>query len=326
MCCTDRGVIPLSNKRGARPSVAAARRESAPSTGGFQLPPALGPEALIAGLPRSGTTLALTLLQELSRVIPLDEALREPELRLANTSEDIAAITRRFLREQRRLAQDEGIVWTFNKAGAVSSDQFDGPIRNEMRTRTVHLSWARIPHPFTPRSMLLLKQPVVFTAAIDVMAQIWPMVGIIRNPIAVLGSWNSVDFGIRQGRVVVPERLHPSLQQSLEAIPNQYDRQVALVHWFLGRLKEHLPAERLIRYEDLIPSGGSILSVLVPEAASLRKSLETRNRPDAYDPRILLEVGERMLASEGPAWDLYSKAEASALLDDMLSGGVSLVP
>jgi len=289
------------------------------------LPPALGPEGLIAGLPRAGTTLALTLLQTLPRVIALDEALREPELRLATTSSDIAVITRRFLREQRRLAQDEGLVWTYNKEGVVSSDQFDGPIRNNLRSRTVNASWAKLPHPLTPKTMLVAKQPVVFTAALDVMAQIWPMIGVVRNPIAVLGSWNSVDFGIRTGRAAVPERLHPDLQKQLEALPDQYDRQVALVHWFLGRLKQHLPADRLIRYEDIVSSGGSVLSVLVPEASSLNTPLETRNRSDSYDPGILLTVGERMLASEGPAWEVYSKAEASALLDEMLAGGVSVV-
>ena len=46
---------------------------------------------------------------------------------------------------------------------------------------------------------LVVKQPALFSALLPVLAQRFPCYAIVRNPLSVLASWNSVDHKVRQG-------------------------------------------------------------------------------------------------------------------------------
>ncbi|MGI9254500.1 MAG: hypothetical protein ACR2J8_12190, partial [Thermomicrobiales bacterium] len=171
-----------------------------------------GPELLITGLPRSGNTLAMSLLSSLPNTVALDEAMRQGEVGLCNTPDEIAILTRRFLNEQRQLARHEGVVWTYQKEGTTTDNGFQGATTAAGRTRSVQQGWGRVDIPVDETTLFLLKQPVIFAASLGALVNEFNIFAAVRNPIAALGSWNTVDFGLKSGRAQSAEKLNPRLK------------------------------------------------------------------------------------------------------------------
>jgi hypothetical protein len=133
-----------------------------------------------------------------------------------------------------------------------------------------------------------------------------PVYAVVRNPLAILSSWQTVPSPIQRGRANLAERFDPSLADALAAMPDRLDRQFHLLSWFFGRFLEHLPAPAIIRYEDIIATGGAALAVVSPDAAVLRERLNSRNTADVYDRDEMRTIADRLLATDGPWWQLYS--------------------
>jgi hypothetical protein len=73
----------------------------------------------------------------------------------------------------------------------------------------------------------------------------------------------------------------------------------------------------VIRYEDVVVSGGGALGVIVPSARALDEPLLSRNLNPLYDREDMLRIGERLLASEGAYWRFYSRESVEDLLADL---------
>ncbi|MGI9252548.1 MAG: hypothetical protein ACR2J8_02285 [Thermomicrobiales bacterium] len=144
-----------------------------------------------------------------------------------------------------------------------------------------------------------------------------PAFGIVRNPLSTLISWMQTDHGVRtQGRAGAIDKMVPEIGRDLKTIEDVLDRQVALIHRVFAEVGTFLMPEDVIRYEEIIESGGAALSKIVPEAAGLNVRLESRNLNPVYEPKEMLRVGERLLKSDGAAWAFYKKEDVDALLDD----------
>ena len=86
-----------------------------------------------------------------------------------------------------------------------------------------------------------------------------------------------------------------------------------MLDYFLRRFQQELPASNIIRYEDIVSSGGRALEVIVPAASELNEPLESRNTNALYDREVMLRCGERLLESEGAYWDFYSRRSVGRL-------------
>lgn len=75
-----------------------------------------------------------------------------------------------------------------------------------------------------------------------------------------------------------------------------------------------LGRERIVRYEDVIASGGAALAPVAPGAQDLAVDLENRNRNPVYDDGFLRDGAERLLASSGSFWTIYERSEVEDLL------------
>ncbi len=284
-----------------------------------------GPELLITGLPRSGNTLAMSLLSSLPNTVALDEAMRQGEVNLCNTPQEIAILARRFINEQRDLARREGVVWTYQKEGKTTDNGFQGATTSSGRTRSVQQGWARVDTPVDESTLFLLKQPVIFAAALPSLIHDFNIFAAVRNPVAALGSWNTVDFGLKSGRAQSAEKLDPKLKDRLDKGQTRFEQQSLLIHWFFEQFSKYLPREKVVRYEDTIATGGKNLAAVLPQAAGLDRQLSSRNSKNDYDKIVLLEAGETLLRTDGAAWDYYTRQDVRDLLDEMTSGGFSPV-
>jgi hypothetical protein len=302
------------------------------------------PCVLLTGLPRGGTTIACELLNELPDVRALDEPMDVIAMIRAaagahaasggtssgassNGAEslDIATIhaeIERFAASQRRSILERGVALTKHVEGRVTgakvSDRRDedgqGP-----RVRLVEIGEIPVDPPSSPDFTLAIKHPVAFTALLPALRERFEMFAIVRNPLAVLASWESVPMAVREGRLGLPAAVAPDVTRRLEEIDDRLERQFALLMWFYESYARALPRARVVRYEDVIASGGAALAAVAPSAAALRAPLASRNAAGVYDRAHMRAAGRLLLEREGAHRRYYSAAE---IREAMVAAGV----
>jgi hypothetical protein len=283
------------------------------------------PCLLLTGVPRSGTTLCCELLNGLPNVRALDEPLPMRELlrdaRGTDGAIDVELVCdgiARFAVEQRQSLLTTGIVVSKHVGGEVSGSRRVAAARGHEGTRRSQVELGRIEltRPRTADFALAIKHPVVFTALLDGLRRRFAVYAVVRNPLAVLGSWESVSWPtLRDGRLGIPETLAPALSRKLEQLDDVLERRIELLSWHFERYASTLARDHVIRYEDLVASGGSALATIAPEAAALDAALQDNNAAAVYDRAHLREVGRRLIARERAPWRVYYPHDVERLLE-----------
>lgn len=273
---------------------------------------------LLAGIPRSGTTLACALLNRLPEVAALPEPMdvglfvaRPSPLDWINVLDEYFAATRASI-----LARGSAVA----KLGAAGSeDNYFIPApeaglrRDAGEKRALLFGNIR-----TPDFTLIIKHPNAFSAMLEGLGGNCPVFAMIRNPLAVLASWNSIDAPFRTGHAPIAETLCPMLKERLARIADEDARQLALLSWYFEQFQRFLPASRIIRYEDMIASGGAALASIAPAAAGMNEPLRCKNRNPAYTTLDRRALAALLLESGGAYWSFYSR---DAVRDLLVSAG-----
>ncbi|OHB78458.1 MAG: hypothetical protein A2W31_00085 [Planctomycetes bacterium RBG_16_64_10] len=270
---------------------------------------------LLTGIPRSGTTLTCHLLNRLPDVVALHEPMNVAALALCPDGAAVCDQIANYFRRMRRMIRWRGVAVSKHAGGVVP----DNPVTTEpdatgQRPLIVTPGTIRIDKPFSAQGVLAIKHPAAFTAILAALRARFRIYAIVRNPIATLGSWNSVPFQHRQGHAPAAERLNGPLRRALASIDDDDDRQLFLLSWFFQQYQQYLAAECVIRYEDLVASHGAALAVIHPGAAHLNVALEDRNVKNVYDLSTIQRLGKKLLGSEGSYWQYYSRASVAAML------------
>jgi hypothetical protein len=182
------------------------------------------------------------------------------------------------------------------------------------RIRLAQLGEVPVARPAMAGFTLVLKHPVAFTALLPILLERFEVFAIVRNPLAVLGSWESVPMAVRDGRLGLPDSVAPELAARLETIEDRLERQLALLDWFYASYAAAMPATAVIRYEDVIASGGAALSPVAAGAAQLRVALESRNAARVYDREHMRRAGRLLLARGGEHMRFYDESELKQVL------------
>jgi hypothetical protein len=270
---------------------------------------------LLTGTPRSGTTLACHLLN----LLPDTVALHEPmSARHFKVSEGPVSGVEAFCRDQRRSILERGRAISKHAGGAVPANPVGtGWTEGGLRRRLVSKGEIAIDKPLPSDFTLAVKHCGSFTAMLDKLVTRFPVYAIVRNPLAVVASWSTVEFAIHRGHIPVAEDLDRELRAVLATMDDVLDRQIQILVWFHERIRRCLPDEAIIRYESIVETGGNALAVAQPSARALKEPLQSQNTSDLYDHQFMLRIGEKLLKSEGAHWESYSKTSIERLLDDV---------
>ncbi|GAB6195031.1 hypothetical protein PAGU2595_003300 [Lysobacter xanthus] len=203
-----------------------------------------------------------------------------------------------FSRTREGLLRD-GRAASKHAGGIVPDNPFGPPDALGRRTPLVAPGWIEVPRP-SPDFTMVVKHNAAFAALLPELASRFETYAVVRNPVAALGSWWSLDLPVSRGRAPAGERLDPSLQARLDACATEGERQLILMDWFFARFAT-LPPERVLRYEDIVASSGAALYAATGLVPRICPQLESRNASRDYplerDPRTV----DALLEHEG-AW------------------------
>lgn len=267
---------------------------------------------LLTGLPRSGTTLMCHLLNKLPNAVALAEPMDIGKFRGLS---DRAVIRRieRFANAQRKQILRKGVAASKSAGVEVPSnflvDQGEGGARKAIldgKTITVtNLT--------TLDFSLYIKHPNFFSAGLPFLSQAFECYASVRNPLSVLLSWQDCPFSISQGRAPAAEQVSTDLRAQLNAERDVLTRQLIILDFLYQRYHRFLPG-RVVRYEDVINSGGRALVLINDKAEQLNEALVSRNsRLIRSDPNAKIVAG-RLLESENACWNFYSRGAVQRLL------------
>lgn len=277
-----------------------------------------GRNLVLTGVPRSGTTLCCSLLGRAVDAVALFEPMDVATLPVSR--KDAQAAVARFFDDSRRSLLADGSAWSQQVAGKVPDNPFanhrgaDGQRRREAeRGRIV------VDKPLSPDFTLVIKHNAAFTALLPELAQQFETCAIVRNPLAVLASWHSVDLPVSHGRLPAGERLDPKLAECLDREPDTVARQLLILDWLFDRYLSSLPSARVIPYERVVSSGAAVLAdayrLTLPTLA-----LDERNASRLYDVDRCSRLLDRLLADRGAWRQCYVDEDIEGLMERMREG------
>jgi hypothetical protein len=296
-----------------------------------------GVDVLLTGLPRGGTTLATELLGGLPDCVAVDEPMdmghflqgavgqrsvkrsifgfRSDRPAAAPDVQRIADNVMEFCRQARSSVLSDGTVVSKHVDGGVYGTKVADVLRSDgKRTELARRGQIHIDKPLTENFVLFVKHNSAFSAILPALQERAPLFAIVRNPLAVLASWNTVPFAVGRGHATFAERFNPDLEQALAARADLLDRQLYLLDWFFGQFARNLDRSDIVRYEDIVASEGRALSAIHPGGGQIRARLASRNHARVYDSDLMRVLGDRLLESDGSYWELYERNEVVDLI------------
>ncbi|MEL7221410.1 MAG: sulfotransferase, partial [Bacteroidota bacterium] len=248
---------------------------------------------LLTGVPRSGTTLCCYLLSQIPDVVALNESIRVAHIEEVANSVDF---TMDFMRRNRRTLLKKGFAVSRATKEGFTDNNF-ASIEGARKT-LVKKQRVQVDKSLSKDLHLIVKHNAFFTMLLPEFQQAFPVHAIIRNPLAVLGSWNSLDIPVSRGEVRAARKFAPKLQDALDQLPDLYDRQLFILDWYFDKYRP-LSDQQIIRYEALIASNGAALQRVEPKVLTdLNVDLSSKNKSKLYDQDLIKKLAERLLKTD----------------------------
>ncbi|MDG2070532.1 MAG: sulfotransferase domain-containing protein, partial [Pseudomonadales bacterium] len=209
---------------------------------------------LLTGIPRSGTTLCCHLLNQQPNTVALHEPISSESFNNSDRQLAIKVINE-FVNSSRTEVLSSGLVQSKQLAGSIPSNPVksdDGHLRKEQ----VSPGQMSVNETLSEDFLLVVKHNALFTALVNDLVKDFTCYAVVRNPLATLLSWQTVDLPIHQGYVPMGELFDPILQKDLNERETIIDRQLYILRWFYRSFSENLDRKKIIRYEDIVDTNG----------------------------------------------------------------------
>jgi hypothetical protein len=263
-------------------------------------------DIILTGIARSGTTLTCALLNKLPQTVALHEPMNPAELVGLDVHTAFLDRVAAFFAAQRASLLAAGTAVSLAREGRVPDNPFEPSADpTGLRPSTVERNDVQFGKRLAPGFRLAIKHPNCFTATLPALLTRYPCFALVRNPLAVLLSWNTIQAPVNDGHLPYAEAFDAGLAGALAAEPDRIARQFIILEWYFAQYARHLPAGHVLRYEDLVASRGRALAVIDPDAHVLDEPLESRNVSPLYGDAMVTEFAERLLACADASYLRY---------------------
>lgn len=273
---------------------------------------------LLTGLPRAGTTLCCHILNAYPNVLALHEPMTPSDFDPALGRTAAVAQIVNFAQQTRTSAQRDGVVVSRQKDGKVPENPVAQAVgEGGLRPMDVSLGQIDVRHQLQDENFtLVIKHNALFTALLPELKESLPVYGIVRNPLAVLASWNQVDLPVNQGHIPAGEMFDPVLKAQLAQINDRLQRQLHILEWFCRRYADHLGG-RVLRYEDFVANPNKVGDMLQLPTHCHAKDNQRSSRNAGYD-LAQMEVFYQQLRGFGDALrQFYPLVQLDELMDSI---------
>lgn len=275
--------------------------------------------AILVGPARSGTTLVCSLLNKLPDVVALDEPFERQRLQQLAGPDAFLSIVDQQFKSQRVMIETSGeALSTLSEGGSLANHYATESAATPLRKRQVVLEKMRGVNR-AGDFKLIIKHTLPFTAQIEELSRRYETFALVRNPLAILASWNSIDAAYREG--VIQPYVQPladsDLLKRLAAISDRIERQVDLLEWHFDQYRPALRSANVVRYEDIVETGGGALAIIAGSARTLDEDLESHNTNSLYDRSLIWELKEKLIARRGAIWDFYAPKQVDQLFESL---------
>lgn len=276
---------------------------------------------MITGVPRSGTTLVCSLLNKLPDVVALHEPMDVWDFAQCRDSEGLAKIIENFCADARRSLREHGFAISKHVGGEIRDNAAGDPVdQSGSRVRRTEHGKIQIEKSLSENFTLAIKHPLAFTALVEPLSKRFEFFAVIRNPLATLASWNSLDWlKVKKGRAPIAEKLDANLSRTLAGESDAIERQIQILEWSYDRYRKFLPERAIVKYEGLVATHARELARFFPSAAELNEDLVSKNLNKYYDRALMADLGRRLLLRDGPIWNFYSKHDVESLLGQIIA-------
>jgi hypothetical protein len=260
------------------------------------------------------------LLNKLPDTVALHEPIAPGKFVGLEGEDAILDGVKRFFARMRRMALNQGKVISKHVDGEVPANSYrqakseDG-LRSPVAEKGKKKGKIPVQKDLGDDFLLVIKSPAMFSALLPILVKRFPAYAIIRNPLSIIASWNSIDHNLRGGHSPAAERYDKRLQETIVSIEDGTERQLYLLSWWYEQFQRELPDSSILRYEDIVGSGGKALSAITPAAEELSEPLSSQNLNAAYDREGMRELGTRLLQSDGAYWRFYTRESVERLVE-----------
>lgn len=164
---------------------------------------------------------------------------------------------------------------------------------------------------------LIIKHPNAFTALLSELTERWQCYALIRNPLAVIASWSSLNHPLCDGHAPMAEYYDKGLQRRLVSIVCKERRQLALLNWYYEKFLTKLDLENIVQYEKIVQTKGNCLSQQILGMGVDAGDLASKNTNHIYNVNDMRRFAELLMRDTGPWRSFYSEADIGALLVGM---------
>lgn len=273
---------------------------------------------VLTGVPRGGTTLACQLLQQCRDTVALFEPIDVASLPLDRAAAVLEV--RRFFTACREQLLADGSAPSKQAGGVIPDNLFaDSAGPDGQRRQIASIGRIRIDPPPAPGFTLVIKHNAVFSALLPELSAQLRTVAIVRHPLSVLASWNSVDLPVRAGHIPAGERLDPELAAQLDQEQDRIARQLLVLEWFFSRFDRRLPMGNVLRYEDMIATQGEQLRALAGVRGDAVTALTDRNANRLYARTLIPQLATALIGRPGSWQRWYPLDTVAPLAQRMLA-------
>lgn len=270
---------------------------------------------IISGLHRSGTTLTCWIINQAENSVALNEPMSVREMFPLTPEENVKLVENYFEHERAVILRSKRAAMRQTNQELMTN--LYGTELNEkgLRTSIADMGYVSIQKKLNDDFLMAIKHNAAFCALLPALTKRFRCLGIIRNPLAVMLSWQSVDISVRSGRIPVGQTLDKKLNERLEACNSVIDKQLIILEWYFDRFRKHLPNGDILKYEDIIHTNGLQLYNALQIIPSMHIDLKNKNFNPLYPIQNIKNLTSRLIEKSYIFEGYYSEEEIIQLAE-----------
>jgi hypothetical protein len=268
---------------------------------------------ILTGIPRSGTSFICSLLNQQDDVLALVEPIAMDEFVSCRDAGERKRYLEQYFESSRHLIATQKKIVGLDLADATNTFASDA---NEARKNTIKgIKAQEITKTLSQGFTFAIKHPNAFTALLEELVVDWSCFAIVRNPVAIIASWSTLDHPLSRGHAPMAEKFNTRIKVRLESLADPVERQLCLVNWYFEQYSSYLPSAQVIRYESVVADAQKALQPLLPHSRIRCPAIESKNQNSLYDKRLMALTAERLIGVGGAWTEFYTADDLWALVE-----------